>query len=153
MLFRSSDALDFTVNTQNTGLFLADIIWQNGALYNSNKEPFGSSKNDSIDVMILPMPVPGDWENRKELLQRQIDLTPVADSLKLIDQRDWTINGMQAFESITSKQKNGVVWVNYENRIYLKEKHYLIQGSSRKDIEKSVVIFRKMAASFKLKQQ
>lgn len=146
-----SDALDFTVNTKNTGLFLADIVWQNGALYNSSKQPFGSSANDSITVMILPMPVPGDWENRKELLQRKIDLASMADSLKLIDQRDWTINGMQAFEAITSSQKKGVVWVNYETRIYLKEKHYLIQGSSSKDIEKSILIFRKLAASFKLK--
>ena len=146
-----SDALDFAVNTQNTGLFLADIVWQNGALYNTSKKPFGSSENDSISVLILLMPVPDDWENRKELLQRKIDLTPVADSLKLIDQRDWTINGMQAFEAITSNQKNGVVWVNYETRIYLKEKHYLIQGSSKKDKEKSIAIFRKLAASFKLK--
>lgn len=146
-----SDALDFTVNTKNTDLFLADIVLQNGALYNSSKQPFGSNANDSITVMILPMPVPGDWENRKELLQREIDLASMADSLKLIDQRDWTINGMQAFEAITSSQKKGVVWVNYETRIYLKEKHYLIQGISNKDIEKSTAIFRKLAASFKLK--
>jgi hypothetical protein len=142
-----SEALDFTVSTKNTGLFLADIIGQNGGLYNSSKSPFGSMKNDSIWIMVLPMPVQGDWENRNELVQRKVDLSNAADSLKLIVQRDWTINGFQAHEAVTTNRKKGVTWIDYETRVYLKEKQYLIQGSSRKDPEKSLEIFRMFASS------
>jgi hypothetical protein len=142
-----SEALDFTVSTKNTGLFLADIIGQNGGLYNSSKSPFGSMKNDSIWITVLPMPVQGDWENRNELVQRKVDLSNAADSLKLIVQRDWTINGFQAHEAVTTNRKKGVTWIDYETRVYLKEKHYLIQGSSRKDPEKSLEIFRMFASS------
>ncbi len=142
-----SEALDFTVSTKNTGLFLADIVWQNGGLYNSSKSPFGSGENDSIWIMVLPMPVQGDWENRNELVQRKVDLSNAADSLKLLVQRDWTINGLQAHEAVTTNRKKGETWINYEARVYLKEKHYLIQGSSRKDPEKSLEIFRMFASS------
>jgi hypothetical protein len=142
-----SEALDFTVSTKNTGLFLADIIGQNGGLYNSSKSPFGSMKNDSIWIMVLPIPVQGDWENRNELVQRKVDLSNAADSLKLIVQRDWMINGLKAHEAVTTNRKKGVTWIDYETRVYLKEKHYLIQGSSRKDPEKSLEIFRMFASS------
>jgi len=142
-----SEALDFTVSTKNTGLFLADIIGQNGGLYNSSKSPFGSMKNDSISIMVLPIPVQGDWENRNELVQRKVDLSKAADSLKLLMQRDWMINGLQAHEAVTTNRKMGETWINYETRVYLKEKHYLIQGNSKKDLEKSLEIFRMFASS------
>jgi hypothetical protein len=142
-----SEALDFTVSTKNTGLFLADIIGQNGGLYNSSKSPFGSMKNDSIWIMVLPILVQGDWENRNELVQRKVDLSNAADSLKLILQRDWMINGLKAHEAVTTNRKKGETWINYETRVYLKEKHYLIQGSSKKDPEKSLEIFRMFASS------
>jgi hypothetical protein len=142
-----SEALDFTVSTKNTGLFLADIIGQNGGLYNSSKSPFGSMKNDSIWIMVLPILVQGDWENRNELVQRKVDLSNAADSLKLIVQRDWMINGLKAHEAVTTNRKKGETWINYETRVYLKEKHYLIQGSSKKDPEKSLEIFRMFASS------
>lgn len=148
-----SEALDFTVSTKNTGLFLADIIGQNGALYNSSKSPFGSMKNDSIWIMVLPIPVQGDWENRNELVQRKVDLSNAADSLKLLVLRDWTINGYQAHEAVTTKRQEGVTWIDYEARVYLKEKHYLIKGSSRKDAESSLAIFRAFASSLQPKQQ
>lgn len=146
-----SEALDFTVSTKNTGLFLADIVWQNGALYNSSKSPLGSGEKDSIWIMVLPIPVQGDWENRNELVQRKVDLSKAADSLKLLVQRDWTINGFQAHEAVITKRKEGVAWIDYEARVYLKEKHYLIQGSSKKDPEKSLEIFRMFTSSLQPK--
>lgn len=146
-----SEALDFTVSTKNTGLFLADIVWQNGALYNSSKSPLGSGEKDSIWIMVLPIPVQGDWENRNELVQRKVDLSNAADSLKLLVQRDWTINGFQAHEAVITKRKEGVTWIDYEARVYLKEKHYLIQGSSKKDPEKSLEIFRMFTSSLQPK--
>jgi hypothetical protein len=145
------DALDFSLSVENTPLKFVEIIFQKGAFFNTSKQPFGkSSYSDSLNLAIIQWPIPLDWEEREER-QKILVSTSNNEKIELIEKKDLLINNIKAYSVAYYQQSNGKNTLNYDVTFYCDNKYYTFNATAYNEFEKNLIVFKKIANSFKLK--
>jgi hypothetical protein len=145
------DQLQFTVNTDDTPLKFATIMMQTGVIFNLDGK-FPTEMKSSVGFMVMVMPFPIEEVEQKEVAMEAVK-KKYAENVEVSDSAKVIINGLTGYEVIgyeVNKQSETVL--TYSVTLFDKDKYFVLNGSSKKDFETYVKLFRKVSQSFKLKK-
>jgi len=145
------DAVDFQVSTLDTDFVFAKSM-SNMLIYNRDgKVPVETADKASLVVAkaISKVAIP----DKKEYAINRIKILPVQIS-KIFETNPIEINGLEGFEIIAEgvNRKTGEKEQAYQVMLFKDSTYYILFGSSQADFEANLVVFKKIARTFKLKE-
>jgi hypothetical protein len=145
------EQLQFTLNTKDTPLKFATIIMQTGVIYNLDGK-FPTEIKSGVDLMVMVMPISIEEAEQKQRAMRAVK-RPTDENVEISESAKVTINGLTGYEVIGYEvNKQSKTELKYSVTLFDKDKYFVLNGSSAKDFETYVKLFRKVSQSFKLKK-
>ena len=144
------DGVDFQISTDGTGFVFAENH-PNMLIYNRDgKTPTESADKSSLVVAKAFSKVA--IEDRKEFATNRIKMLPVQIT-KIHSVIPIEINGLQGYEISAEgvNRKTGTKEMAYQVMLFVDNSYYILFGSSENNFSSNLIVFKKLAHTFKQK--
>jgi len=142
------DGLTFGIDLKDTPLKFATTVFQTGAAFNiDGKFPTESDDITSYSIMIMPFGI-------ESMEQKEAAIKKVRKPFEEIDIKEVnpiTLDSLKGYEVVGyGNDENGELTLNYSVTLFDTERHFIINGVSKIEIEEKLEMFRKISSTFRL---
>jgi len=142
------DGLTFDIDLKDTPLEFATTLFQTGAAFNiDGKFPTESDDITNYSIMVMPFGV-------ESTEQKEVAIKKVRKPFEEIDIKEVnpiTLNTLKGYEVVGyENDENGELTLNYSVTLFDTERHFVISGVSKIEIEEKLEMFRKISSTFRL---
>jgi len=145
------DMLAFSVNFNETPLKFFSMIYQIGAMYSSKVACETQKQYCDMTFSTMMSPFGVEKAEQKENTIKRVQ-KPFGNEVEIKSVNEVTFGGLKGYEVVGhEKDENGKVILKAVVILYDKDRYFELSGKALDNFEGSLVVFRKVFESFKLK--
>lgn len=144
------DTVDFEISTNGTGIVFAKSV-SNSLIFNRDGK-IPSESNDKASLIMVKAFSKIDIDDKKLFAMNRIRQLPV-EIEKIISTEPIEIDGITGYEIVADgkDKKTGDKEKVYQVILFSDSLYYMLFASSQSDFDKNIILFRKLAKTFKRK--
>ncbi|MEM6264549.1 MAG: hypothetical protein AAGI38_18695 [Bacteroidota bacterium] len=142
--------LAFDLKVDHTPLKFASVMMQTGAVFNMDGK-FPSTAEDNTNYMVMVLPFSVEEEKQKDKAIRSVK-RPSNEDVEIKEVTPVGFGGLTGYEVIGyNKDDNNEQILEYSVTLFDTDKHYIISGLAKNNLEEWLEMFRSISRSFKLR--